>query len=104
MLKDSIIHFGENLPEIALNKAFKHGQEADLCLVLGSSLTVQPACEVPITTLEHGGKLVIVNLQKTNMDEHCSLRIFAKTDAVMTGVVKHLGLNMIMGTTPHPRD
>ena len=34
-LKDSIIHFGENLPEGELEKAFKHAEQADLCLVLG---------------------------------------------------------------------
>jgi NAD-dependent SIR2 family protein deacetylase len=35
-LKDSIINFGENLPEDILEKAFKHAEQADLCLVLGT--------------------------------------------------------------------
>jgi NAD-dependent SIR2 family protein deacetylase len=35
-LKDSIINFGENLPEDELEKAFRHAQNADLCLVLGN--------------------------------------------------------------------
>jgi len=35
-LKDSIIHFGENLPEDELRKAFTHAEKADLCLVLGN--------------------------------------------------------------------
>jgi NAD-dependent SIR2 family protein deacetylase len=35
-LKDSIIHFGENLPEVDLNNAFQHAEQADLCLVLGN--------------------------------------------------------------------
>lgn len=34
-LKDSIIHFGENLPREEIEKAFRHAEEADLCLVLG---------------------------------------------------------------------
>ena len=40
-LKDSIINFGENLPEEEITKAFAHAEKADLCLVLGNSaLTV----------------------------------------------------------------
>lgn len=34
-LMDSIIHFGENLPEAEIEKAFSHAEKADLCLVLG---------------------------------------------------------------------
>ena len=34
-LKDSIIHFGENLPDDELEKAFRHAEKADVCLVLG---------------------------------------------------------------------
>jgi NAD-dependent SIR2 family protein deacetylase len=34
-LKDSIINFGEDLPEDELNKAFDHAEKTDLCLVLG---------------------------------------------------------------------
>ena len=35
-LRDSIINFGENLPENELNKAIKHSENADLVIVLGS--------------------------------------------------------------------
>ena len=34
-LKDSIINFGEDLPQDELDKAFDHAEQADLCLVLG---------------------------------------------------------------------
>jgi NAD-dependent SIR2 family protein deacetylase len=34
-LIDSLIHFGEDLPEDELNKAFDHAEKADVCLVLG---------------------------------------------------------------------
>jgi NAD-dependent SIR2 family protein deacetylase len=35
-LQDSIINFGENLPGDELEKALRHAQNADLCLVLGN--------------------------------------------------------------------
>ena len=51
-------------------------------IVLGSSLRVTPANDIPEETVGAGGKLVIVNLQKTGMDKSAALRIFAKTDLV----------------------
>ena len=40
---DSIINFGENLPEKDLKDGFYHSELADLCIVFGSSLRVSPA-------------------------------------------------------------
>jgi len=93
-LKDSIIHFKENLPMKALQSAFEHGKKADLCIVLGSSLTVSPACQIPQETVKNGGKLVIVNLQKTPLDRFAHLRLFAKTDDVMERTMKGLKLTL----------
>ena len=58
-LTDSIINFGENLPERELTNAFEHAEKADMCIVLGSSLRVRPACLVPEEVLRAGGKVVI---------------------------------------------
>ena len=45
-LRDSIINFGENLPEDELKKAFDHAEKADICLVLGQIITFTrfPSC------------------------------------------------------------
>ena len=59
VLYDSIINFGENLPERELTAAMEHSKKAELCIVLGSSLRVRPACLMPQMVLENGGKLVI---------------------------------------------
>eukprot|EP01004_Peranema_trichophorum_P002863 NODE_1890_length_1766_cov_42.093122_g1607_i0.p1 GENE.NODE_1890_length_1766_cov_42.093122_g1607_i0~~NODE_1890_length_1766_cov_42.093122_g1607_i0.p1 ORF type:complete len:530 (-),score=67.80 NODE_1890_length_1766_cov_42.093122_g1607_i0:123-1712(-) len=90
VLKDSIIHFGEDLPREALNKAQVHCKAADLCIVLGSSLVVAPANQLPRDTALNGGKLVIVNLQHTLLDGMADLRIFGKTDQLMQLVMEYL--------------
>ena len=46
-LRDSIINFGENLPKNELTNAEHEGENADLCLAMGSSLTVTPAADIP---------------------------------------------------------
>jgi NAD-dependent SIR2 family protein deacetylase len=77
--------------QVPLEKAFENSQRADLMLALGSSLTVSPANQMPETTKQRGGKLVICNLQKTHLDNIADIRIFAKCDDVMNLVMKDLG-------------
>jgi NAD-dependent deacetylase len=68
VLKPAITFFGENLPEEALRNAVTEAQEADLMLVLGTSLTVYPAASIPDYTIRNGGKIVIVNNMATPKD------------------------------------
>lgn len=72
-----------------LEYAFNHGDCADLCLALGSSLTVNPAAEIP-HMVGKKGNLVIVNLQSTPLDKVASLRINAMCDDVMKKVMEKL--------------
>ncbi len=91
-LCDTIINFGENLSEKAIQDGFQHGRQADLMVAMGASLTVSPSCDMVAATKKSRGKLVIINLQKTPYDDICDLRIFAKTDAVWARVMKHLAI------------
>ena len=91
-LWDSTIDFGQNLPEEPLAKAYAASQDADLHIVFGSSLTVSPACDMPRITKETGGRLVIVNLQKTPLSNMADAHIFAKTDLVMAGILDRLAI------------
>jgi NAD-dependent SIR2 family protein deacetylase len=67
-------------------------------LVMGSSLKVTPACDLPKLTLKNNGKLVIVNLQKTPLDNKCDIRIFAKIDTVMQRLMAELNMEIPMYT------
>jgi NAD-dependent deacetylase len=74
VLKPDITFFGESLPAEALAEAIEEARSADLLLVLGSTLLVYPAATLPEYTLEHGGRLVIVNDMATHLDAAASLR------------------------------
>lgn len=67
-LKPDITFFGEMLPPGALERAMALAASADLMLVLGSSLVVQPAASVPLATVRGGGRLAIVNRGPTPLD------------------------------------
>ena len=40
-------------------------RQADVSVCLGTSLQINPSGNLPAQTAKHGGKLVIINLQKT---------------------------------------
>ena len=61
---------------------------------MGSSLRVTPACDIPKTVFDNGGKLVIVNLQKTPLDAYAALNIYAKCDDVIERLMKKLNIEI----------
>lgn len=81
VMKPDITFFGEVLPEAAFGAALYDTSQADLFLVLGTSLTVQPAASLPEIALGHGAKLVIVNAQPTLLDDRATLRLWSLEEA-----------------------
>ena len=95
ILRDSIIHFSEDLPEPALTRAMKAFAKSDLTIVLGSSLHVEPAAGLPFsgkqrTRTKRDFKACIVNLQSTGYDSEADLIIHGTCDAVIDAVAKEL--------------
>ena len=74
VIRPDIVFYGENLDSAVLNRAVEMFKEAQLCIVLGSSLVVQPAASLPSYALAHGSKLVIVNAQGTTYDRAATVR------------------------------
>lgn len=72
--KPDITFFGEALPEAAFLGAQRLAMGADVMLVLGTSLTVFPAAGLPRLTLQHGGRVFIVNAQPTPLDDFAVAR------------------------------
>ena len=92
IFKPDITFFGEMLPAGALEKAFALAGSADLMLVLGSSLVVQPAASVPLVTLEAGGRLAIVNLGETPLDSRAACcQVDLETEFLE--LARHFGLD-----------
>ena len=84
--KPNITFFGEALPEEAFASAQTLAMQSDVFLVLGTSLTVFPAANLPRLALQAGAKVFIVNAQATSLDNYAAgllrdLKAFA--DAVL---------------------
>ena len=73
-VKPAITFFGEMLDMKTLDRATEEATRADLMLVLGSSLVVQPAASLPVYTMEGGGKIAIINRDPTPLDSFAAWR------------------------------
>ena len=71
-------------------------EKTDLVLAMGSSLCGMEADTVAQRVAERDGTLglVIVNLQKTPLDDLASIRIFAPCDKAMDLLAKKMKLNI----------
>lgn len=79
ILKPDVVLFEEGLPQAIWQEAENEAFNADLMLVIGSSLEVYPANSIPQTAISHGCKVIINNLSRTSMDSLADLCI--PTDA-----------------------
>ena len=69
VLRTSTILFGEALPRDALERALEFTKHADLMLVVGTSLVVNPAARLPQIAIRAGAQAAIVNRESTSLDD-----------------------------------
>jgi len=74
-LKPDIILYEEQLPAQMWNSARNEIQVCDLLLILGSSLTVTPTSDLPLSALAVGANLIIINQGSTHLDTRAKVVI-----------------------------
>jgi len=68
VVKVATISFGQPMNENDMLKATKMSSECELMIVMGSSLSVMPAGQIPNLAIQSGAKLVILNREETIYD------------------------------------
>ena len=79
-LKAATISFGQNLREEDLNRAAGAAGEADLVVVLGSTLSVHPAASIPMLPAQRGVPYVIINRGPTEHDNNPAMNLRLEGD------------------------
>ncbi len=69
MLKSATVAFGETPPAKEIAEAEQHSRNCDLFMLLGSSLMVYPAADMPIHAIEAGAKLITINMGAASLDD-----------------------------------
>jgi NAD-dependent deacetylase len=86
LVKSATISFGQRMPEEAMRRADALARAGDLFLVIGSSLVVHPAAQLPLVAKAAGAALVIVNREATPLDEAADLLVRGEIGAAFAGL------------------
>lgn len=77
VVKNGTIAFGQPLPQDELRRAFEVASKAGVMLVVGSTLLVNPAAQVPALAKANGAYLAIINIGETALDDYADTRLEA---------------------------
>ena len=87
-LISSVVNFGDPMPAKEMRLSARHAEQCDLMLVLGSSLTVEPAASLVGLAIEFGAAVVLVNQGETPYDQAVNLRSWAGIGDVIPPAVE----------------
>jgi NAD-dependent deacetylase len=88
LMKVATISFGQAMPFEETLEAQRRSAQCDLCIVIGSTLLVYPAAQMPEIALNAGAKLAIINMGDTPLDDVAHVRISEKAGDVMEKVMQ----------------
>ena len=83
VLKPDIVFFGELLPADAIERAYALVHEAELVLVVGSTLEVHPVAELPL----EAPRFAVVNVGPTSLDGRAALRVEGRAGEVLPALL-----------------
>ena len=86
----SIVNFNDPMPEKEIIESENQSRKCDVMLVVGSSLSVYPAAELPVIAKRSGATLIIVNKGPTELDNLADVRIEAKSGEFLPLVVEQI--------------
>lgn len=85
-MRAATILFGEALPREALDRAIAAARACDLMLVVGSSLIVNPAAQLPVLAKRNGARLAIVNRTPTPLDALADVHVIGEAGPVLSAL------------------
>jgi NAD-dependent deacetylase len=88
--KPDVVLFDEMLPMGLFWLAEREFATADLIVIVGTSLEVYPASDLPLNGLQKGAKLLIVNKSSTPLDSRADVLIHGDAAAILPAIVKEL--------------
>jgi len=86
-LKPTVVLFGEPMPLPAMHEALALAQSADVMLVVGSSLVVHPAADIPLAAVRAGASLIIINTEPTPFDSLAEVVINGRAGEVLPAIL-----------------
>jgi NAD-dependent deacetylase len=90
-MRPNVVLFGEMLYPGVFESAVRRAEQADVCLVVGTSAVVYPAIELPHIAKRAGAKLIEVNPEPTPLTPICDTSIRGTAGTVLPGLLRTVG-------------
>jgi NAD-dependent deacetylase len=90
ILKSDTVSFGEPIPPDVLAGCSDEAERADCMIVAGTSATVYPAAQFPISIHERGGDLVEVNPYESEITAFCRLALRGPAGELLPSLVERV--------------
>src|SRR3982074_3500041 len=88
-IKPAGVFFGELLPPGAIGEAVQLAADCDLMMVVGSSLAVRPAADIPLFAIRQGAPLLILNDEPTPAAEMAAVLLRGRSGEILPEI-RHL--------------
>jgi len=88
IVKTATISFGQAMPIVEMRRAESEAMNCDLFVVVGSSLVVYPAADIPVVARQNGASLVILNREPTSIDGIATLTLNREIGETLSAVTK----------------
>ncbi len=89
-LRPDVVWFGESLNPVIMRKVYSELNQADVCIVIGTSALVQPAASFPLIVKQHGGRIIEVNIEHTMLTGAADIHITGKAGEVLPAIDEYL--------------
>ena len=90
IMKPATISFGQAMPVKETRLAESKSASCDLFMVIGSSLVVYPAAQMPVLAKRSGAKLIIINATPTPHDDYADIVIQEQAGKAMEDILAQL--------------
>ena len=88
ILKSDTVSFGEPIPPDVLERCSEEAERADCVIVAGTSATVYPAAQFPLTVHARGGDLIEVNPYESEITHLCRLTLRGASGEILPRLVE----------------
>lgn len=92
ILKPDVVFFGESVPRVQVDAAWDHFNDAEMLLVVGSSLAVYSGFRFVRRAAKEARPVGIINLGPTRGDAHARLRLHGRTGTILPTLAEMLDL------------
>jgi len=82
-LRPDVVWFGESLDSDTISNVYHELEQADVCLVIGTSALVQPAASFPLIVKQRGGLIIEVNIERTPLSSAVDYHLSGKSGEIL---------------------